>query len=60
MEAYPSVHEYFCKSQVPLLAIWGEGDPIFIPSGAEAFKRDLPNAVVKLVEAGHFSLQMKR
>jgi pimeloyl-ACP methyl ester carboxylesterase len=60
MEAYPSVHEYFCKSQVPLLAIWGGGDPIFIPSGAEAFKRDLPNAVVKFVEAGHFSLQTKR
>jgi pimeloyl-ACP methyl ester carboxylesterase len=60
VDGYPSVHEYFRKSQVPLLAIWGKGDPIFIPPGAEAFKRDLPNAVVKYVDAGHFALQTKR
>jgi pimeloyl-ACP methyl ester carboxylesterase len=60
VDAYPSVHEYFRKSQVPLLAIWGKGDPIFIPPGAEAFKRDLPNAIVKYVDAGHFALQTKR
>lgn len=58
--AYPALHEYFRKSQVPLLAIWGKHDPIFLPPGAEAFKQDLPNAVVKFVEAGHFALQTKR
>lgn len=60
VDGYPTVHEYFRKSQVPLLAIWGKGDPIFIPPGAEAFKRDLPEAVVKFVDAGHFALQTKR
>ena len=60
VDGYPSVHEYFRKSQVPLLAIWGKGDPIFVPPGAEAFKRDLPNAVIKYVDAGHFALQTKR
>ncbi len=56
---YPKFQEYFRKSQVPLLAIWGKGDPIFIPAGAEAFKRDLPNAEVKLIDAGHFALEPK-
>lgn len=60
VDSYPAVHEYFRKSQVPLLAIWGKGDPIFIPPGAEAFKQDLPKAVVKFVDAGHFALQTKR
>ena len=54
---YDQFHEYFRKSQVPLLAIWGKNDPIFIPPGAEAFKRDLPNAVVKLLDAGHFAVE---
>lgn len=57
---YPTIQEYFRKTQVPLLAIWGKGDPIFVPPGAEAFKRDLPNAVVKFVDAGHFALETKR
>ena len=31
--------------------------PSFVPAGAEAFKRDLPNAVVKFVDSGHFALE---
>jgi pimeloyl-ACP methyl ester carboxylesterase len=46
-DAFLSVHEYFRKSQIPLLAIWGKGDPGFVPAGAEAFKRDLSNAAIK-------------
>jgi pimeloyl-ACP methyl ester carboxylesterase len=60
VEGYAALHEYFRKSQVPLLAVWGKGDPIFVPAGAEAFKEDLPNAVVRFVDAGHFALQTKR
>lgn len=60
LELYPKVHEYFRTSQVPLLAIWGKGDPAFVPSGAEAYKRDLPNAVVKFVDSGHFALETRR
>ena len=51
---YEKWQEYFRKSQVPLLAVWGKNDPIFVAPGAEAFKRDLPKAEVHLLNAGHF------
>jgi len=54
---YPQIQEYFRKSQVPLLAVWGKNDAFFIPPGAEAFKKDLPNAEVKLLDAGHFAVE---
>jgi pimeloyl-ACP methyl ester carboxylesterase len=54
---YPAVHEYFRTSQVPLLAIWGRGDEIFGPAGATAFARDLPDAEIHLLDAGHFLLE---
>ncbi|KAJ7230316.1 Alpha/Beta hydrolase protein [Mycena pura] len=52
---YPQFQEYFRKSQVPLLAVWGKHDAFFIPPGAEAFKRDLPKAEVIFLDAGHFA-----
>ncbi|KAJ7114010.1 Alpha/Beta hydrolase protein [Mycena epipterygia] len=52
---YSEFQEYFRKSQVPLLAVWGKNDLFFVPPGAEAFKRDLPNAEVILLDAGHFA-----
>lgn len=54
---YPKFQEYFRKTQVPLLAAWGKNDQIFIYPGAEAFKRDLPNAEVHLLDAGHFTVE---
>jgi pimeloyl-ACP methyl ester carboxylesterase len=54
---YPSVHEYFRTSRVPLLAIWGDGDEIFAPAGARAFARDLPDAEIHVIEGGHFLLE---
>lgn len=54
---YDKFHEYFRASQVPLLAVWGKNDVSFIPPGAEAYKRDLPKAVVKLIDAGHFAVE---
>jgi len=54
---YEKFQEYFRRSRVPLLAIWGKNDVFFIPAGAEAFKRDLPNAKVKLIDAGHFAVE---
>jgi pimeloyl-ACP methyl ester carboxylesterase len=57
VELYPQFQDYFRESQVPLLAIWGKNDPIFIPPGAEAFKRDIPNAVVYFLDAGHFAVE---
>jgi pimeloyl-ACP methyl ester carboxylesterase len=40
-----------------LLAIWGRHDPYFIPAGAEAFRRDNPNATVQFLDTGHFALE---
>jgi pimeloyl-ACP methyl ester carboxylesterase len=54
---YPRVHEYFRSSRVPLLAVWGRGDEIFGPAGAEAFTADLPDAEIHLLEGGHFLLE---
>lgn len=44
-------------NQPPLLAVWGENDPSFIPAGAHAFKRDLPGAEIHFVPSGHFALE---
>lgn len=54
---YPDFQRYFREHQPPLLAIWGKNDPIFVPAGAQAFKRDLPNAQVHLLDTGHFALE---
>jgi pimeloyl-ACP methyl ester carboxylesterase len=54
---YPRVQQYFRDSQVPLLAVWGRGDPVFGPAGALAFADDLPNAEIHLLEGGHFLLE---
>jgi len=56
---YPKVHEWFRRRNLPLLAVWGKGDPAFIPAGAEAFKRDLPDAIVRFVDSGHFALETR-
>jgi pimeloyl-ACP methyl ester carboxylesterase len=57
VKLYPTFQEYFRTSKPPLLAIWGRNDPFFIPSGAEAFKHDNPNATVQILETGHFALE---
>ncbi len=54
---YPAFHEYFRRFQPPTLAIWGKNDPIFIPAGAEAFRKDNPAATVRLLDTGHFALE---
>jgi pimeloyl-ACP methyl ester carboxylesterase len=54
---YPRLHEYFRDSRVPLLAVWGRGDEIFGPAGAEAFADDLPDAEIHLLDGGHFLLE---
>jgi pimeloyl-ACP methyl ester carboxylesterase len=54
---YPDFQAYFRKHRPPLLAIWGRNDPFFLPAGAEAYKRDLRDAEVRLLDAGHFALE---
>ena len=57
VKLYPAFQEYFRKTKPPLLAIWGKHDPYFIPPGAEAFRRDIPNATVQFLDTGHFALE---
>ena len=57
LKLYPSFQQYFRKARPPLLAIWGRNDPFFIPAGAEAFRKDLPDATVELLDSGHFALE---
>jgi len=57
VKLYPRFQEYFRKSKPPLLAIWGKNDPFFITAGAEAFRKDLPNALVQFLDTGHFATE---
>lgn len=54
---YPEFQKYLRDNQPPLLAVWGKNDPSFIPAGAEAFKKDLPEAEIHFVDSGHFALE---
>jgi pimeloyl-ACP methyl ester carboxylesterase len=54
---YPTFQKYFRTHKPPLLAVWGRNDPFFLPPGAEAFKRDIPGAVVRFFDTGHFALE---
>ncbi|HVY17333.1 MAG TPA: alpha/beta fold hydrolase [Rhodopila sp.] len=55
--AYPRFHAYFRAHRPPTLAVWGKNDPFFLPAGAEAYRRDLPDAEIHFVDAGHFPLE---
>ncbi|MFE4113167.1 alpha/beta fold hydrolase [Kosakonia sp. YIM B13611] len=57
LKRYPEFQAFFRIHQPPALIIWGEHDPFFIPPGAHAYKRDNPNAVVELLDTGHFALE---
>jgi pimeloyl-ACP methyl ester carboxylesterase len=57
VKLYPQFQEYLRKSKPPLLAIWGKNDPFFIPPGAEAYRKDLPNAKVQFLDTGHFATE---
>jgi pimeloyl-ACP methyl ester carboxylesterase len=57
VKLYPAFQAYFRKHKPPLLAIWGKHDPFFIPAGAEAYRRDNPNASVQFLDTGHFALE---
>jgi pimeloyl-ACP methyl ester carboxylesterase len=57
VKLYPKFQDYLRESKPPLLAIWGKNDPFFIPAGAEAFRKDLPNAQVRFLDTGHFAIE---
>jgi pimeloyl-ACP methyl ester carboxylesterase len=57
VKLYPVFQDYFRKARPPLLAIWGKNDPFFIPAGAEAFRKDIPNARIEFLDTGHFATE---
>ena len=54
---YPKFQEYFRAKRPSVLAVWGKNDPFFLPPGAEAYKRDNPDAEVHFFDTGHFALE---
>jgi pimeloyl-ACP methyl ester carboxylesterase len=54
---YPTFQSYFRTHKPPFLAVWGKSDPFFLPAGAEAFKRDIPDALIRFFDTGHFALE---
>ena len=54
---YPAFQAYFRAHKPRFLAVWGKNDPFFLPAGAEAFKRDIPDATVRFLDTGHFALE---
>jgi len=54
---YPAFQAYFRTHKPPFLAVWGKNDPFFLPAGAQAFKRDIPGAVIRFFDTGHFALE---
>ncbi|MEO5562428.1 MAG: alpha/beta hydrolase [Chitinophagaceae bacterium] len=57
LKLYDTWHNYFKANQPATLVIWGKNDKIFIAPGAEAYKKDLKNAEVHLLNGGHFVLE---
>lgn len=57
IDRYPTWQATMRKHQFPALIVWGRNDPAFISAGAEAFLRDLPDAELHLIDAGHFAVE---
>jgi pimeloyl-ACP methyl ester carboxylesterase len=54
--SYPKWQAWLREHKPPTLVAWGGNDPSFTAPGATAFKRDLPDAEIHLLDAGHFAL----
>lgn len=57
--SYPQWQAWLRAHKPATLVAWGKNDPSFIGAGAEAFRRDLPDAEIHLLDAGHFALDEK-
>ena len=56
VDAYPKWQAWMREKQPRLLVIWGKYDLSFDPSEPEAYRRDVPNAEIHVLDAGHFAL----
>jgi pimeloyl-ACP methyl ester carboxylesterase len=59
VSSYPTWQAWLREHRPLTLVVWGQNDPSFIARGAESFKRDLPDAEIHLLDAGHFALDEK-
>jgi pimeloyl-ACP methyl ester carboxylesterase len=57
IDAYPAWQAFLREHRPPTLIVWGRNDPVFIPAGAQAYLRDLPDAELHLLDAGHFAVE---
>jgi pimeloyl-ACP methyl ester carboxylesterase len=57
VESYADWQAYLREHRPPTLVVWGKNDPYFTAAGAEAFRRDVPDAEVHLLDTGHFALE---
>lgn len=54
---YPLWQQALRRHQPPLLALWGKNDEIFVSPGGEAFRRDLPDSEIHMLDTGHFVVE---
>jgi pimeloyl-ACP methyl ester carboxylesterase len=59
VDAYPKWQAWLRENQPRLLVVWGKYDPSFDLSEPEAYRKDVPNAEVHILDAGHFALDTK-
>jgi pimeloyl-ACP methyl ester carboxylesterase len=59
VDAYPKWQAWMQKTQPKLLVIWGKHDLSFDSGEPERYRKDVPNAGVQVLEAGHFALDTK-
>jgi pimeloyl-ACP methyl ester carboxylesterase len=57
LERYDEWHRYFREHQPPALVVWGKGDFVFAPGGAAAYRNDLDDVELHMLDAGHFALE---
>ena len=59
VEAYPKWQAWMRKAQPKLLILWGKHDLSFDLGEPERYRKDVPNAQVHVLDAGHFALDTK-
>jgi pimeloyl-ACP methyl ester carboxylesterase len=56
---YPAWGTWLRSHRPPTLVVWGKYDPSFLVAETAAYQRDLPDAEVHILDAGHFALYDK-
>ncbi len=57
--AYPDWQKFLREQKPPTLIVWGDNDPAFVTAGGKAYLRDVPDAELHVLDAGHFAMEEK-